>query len=43
MVKFNNAKVGDRVWHIIHGLGEIVHINKDENIWHNGEIYCSRW
>lgn len=30
MAKFDNAKVGDKVWHIIHGWGEIVHINKDE-------------
>lgn len=29
MSKFKNAKVGDKVWHIIHGWGKIVHINKD--------------
>ena len=31
MTKFDNVKVGDKVWSTIFGWGEIVAINKDDN------------
>ena len=30
MAKFDNAKIGDRVWNSVYGWGRIIEVNKDE-------------